>query len=162
MPEAAYSFRRATLADLPLLRGWLAVPEVRLWWGQDDPFDAADLQGTRVVPRIIALSGTPFAYIQDYDVHGWPDHPFRHLPPGARGIDQFIGLRALLGQGHGPAFIRQHMAALYAAGAPVICTDPHPENARAIAAYRKAGFEVAGAPRDTKWGRILPMEAPHP
>ncbi|MBS8225552.1 GNAT family N-acetyltransferase [Vannielia litorea] len=155
-----YGFRAASLDDLPMLRRWLAVPEVARWWGADDPFDAEALAGTRHWPHIVSLDGTPFAYIQHYDPQGWPDHPFRHLPPGSRGIDQFIGLPDLLGQGHGPGFIRQHMATLYAAGAPVICTDPHPDNARAIAAYRKCGFEVVGAPRDTPWGRILPMEAP--
>ncbi len=154
------TFRPATLADLPMLRCWLAVPEVARWWGPEDPFDAEALEGTRHVPHIVSLEGRPFAYIQDYDPHGWPDHPFAHLPSGSRGIDQFIGLPEMLGQGHGPAFIRAHMATLYAGGAPVISTDPHPDNTRAISAYTKCGFTISGPPRDTQWGRILPMEAP--
>ena len=63
----------------------------------------------------------------------------------------------MVGRCHGPAFLAQRMGELF--GAPVLAVDPHPENARAIAAYRKVGFEVAGEPPDTEWGVILPMEA---
>jgi aminoglycoside 6'-N-acetyltransferase len=153
-----YAFHRATLDDLPMLRQWLAVPEVAAWWSTDDPFDAADLANPHFAPWIVWLNGTPFAYMQDYAVHAWPNHHFAHLPPGSRGIDQFIGRPGMLGRGHGTGFIRERVGALFAAGAPVMATDPHPDNARAIAAYGKVGFAVTGAPRDTEWGRILPME----
>jgi aminoglycoside 6'-N-acetyltransferase len=43
----------------------------------------------------------------------------------------------------------------------VVATDPHPDNARAIAACEKAGFRIAGNPVQSEWGLILPMEA-HP
>ena len=148
------------MADLPMLRGWIATPEVARWWGgEDDPFVAEELGDPRFAPWIVAHGGRPFAYLQDYDVHGWPGHHFGHLPDGARGIDQIIGLPAMIGRGHGTRFIAQAMTALFAAGAPVIATDPHPDNARAIAVYRKLGFAVAGEARETEWGRILPMEA---
>ncbi|MCU0801402.1 MAG: acetyltransferase [Rhodobacteraceae bacterium] len=153
----AYSFRPATLDDLPLLREWLRIPDVAAWWGADDPFDAADLTDARLAVWIVSAGGTDFAYMQDYDVHGWPDHHFGHLPAGSRGIDQFIGVPGMLGQGHGTAFIRQRVLALFAAGAPVVATDPHPDNLRAIEAYANVGFRVAGQPQDTRWGHILPM-----
>jgi len=63
----------------------------------------------------------------------------------------------MVGIGHGTAFIKGRTQALFNAGAPVIATDPHPNNARAIAAYKKAGFQTAGPPRETEWGLILPM-----
>jgi aminoglycoside 6'-N-acetyltransferase len=85
-------------------------------------------------------------------------HPFAHLPPGARGIDQSIGDPSLVGRGHGSAFVRAHCDRLFAAGAPAIGTDPHPDNKRAIRAYEKAGFAVTGGPLDTPWGRALLME----
>lgn len=159
MTDRLYDFRAAQLADLPLLRQWLATPEVGRWWGDDDPYAASDLGDARFSPWIVQLDGTAFAYLQDYDVHAWENHHFGHLPPGARGIDQFIGRPELIGQGHGPAFIRQHVVALFATGVPVVATDPHPDNARAIAAYRKAGFRVVGQAVPSAWGIILPMEA---
>ena len=36
---------------------------------------------------------------------------------------------------------------------------PHPDNTRAVAACRKIGFGIAGEPRETPWGLILPMKA---
>jgi len=107
---------------------------------------------------IVAYQGRPFAYAQDYSPHDWDAHPFAHLPPGSRGIDQYIGEPDLLDVGHGSAFVRAHCDRLFAAGAPAIGTDPHPENFRAIRAYEKAGFRVASQPMDTRWGRALLME----
>jgi aminoglycoside 6'-N-acetyltransferase len=107
---------------------------------------------------VVEHRGRPFAYAQDYSPHDWRRHPFGHLPAGARGIDQYIGEPAMVGRGHGSAFVRAHGDRLFAAGAPAIGTDPHPDSARAIRAYAKAGFAVAGDPIDTIWGRALPME----
>lgn len=70
----------------------------------------------------------------------------------------------MIGLGHGSGLMAQRMRSLFAEGAPTIAVDPHPDNALAIAAYRRVGFEVFGPPRGTKWGRILPMrvDAPGP
>ncbi|MES0862813.1 GNAT family N-acetyltransferase [Ruegeria sp. SCPT10] len=108
---------------------------------------------------MVSIDAKPFAYIQDYTVHGWPDHHFIDLPHGSRGIDQFIGPSDMVGLGHGTRFIGARMQALFQAGAPVIGTDPHPENARAIAVYKKLGFKALGPARETRWGLILPMVA---
>lgn len=159
MTFGPYRFRPATLADLDLLRRWQAEAHVRDWWDDDDPYDASDLADPRVSLWIVEHDGVPFAYLQDYDVRGWEGHHFGYLPEGSRGIDQFIGVPAMVGHGHGSAFIRQRVQEMFAAGAPAVGTDPHPGNARAIAAYRKAGFRVAGPEEDTEWGRVIRMEA---
>ena len=157
-----YGFRRVTTEDLALLQTWQARPHVRAWWGRDDPYDAAELADPRVARWIVSRDGRPFAFMQDYAVHGWESHHFAGLPPGSRGIDQYIGEPAMTGIGHGTAFIGLRMRALFAAGAPVIATDPHPDNARAIAVCRKLGFVPAGPSQDTEWGPILPMCARMP
>jgi aminoglycoside 6'-N-acetyltransferase len=107
---------------------------------------------------IVEQRGRPFAYAQDYSPHDWTPHPFSHLPLGSRGIDQYIGEPDLIGHGHGSAFVREHCDQLFAAGAPVIGTDPHPDNGRAIGAYEKAGFKIMTAPVETRWGRAVLME----
>jgi aminoglycoside 6'-N-acetyltransferase len=107
---------------------------------------------------IVAHDGRPFAYAQDYDVHGWTPHPFSHLPPGSRGIDQYIGEPDMLDSGHGSAFVRAHCDRLFAAGAPAVGTDPSPDNVRARRAYEKAGFLTAGEARATPWGIAVLME----
>ena len=157
---AAYGFRPASAADLPLLRSWIARPHVRAWWGEGDPFDAGDLESPLFAAWIVETGGRPFAYMQDYAVHGFEaDHHLGFLPPGARGIDQFIGEPDMTGRGHGTAFIGQRVRAMFGSCVPAVGTDPHPDNARAIKAYRKAGFRAEGPPRETRWGLVQPMAA---
>jgi aminoglycoside 6'-N-acetyltransferase len=159
---ALYEFRNVSLADADLLQAWRSAPHVRAWWGDAVPYTEAELADPRVIRHIVLTGRQAFGFIQDYAVHGWEEHHFAHLPSGSRGIDQFIGVAEMLGQGHGTAFISARMTALFDAGVPVIATDPHPSNHRAIAAYKKLGFQPAGPPQDTKWGVILPMAALNP
>jgi aminoglycoside 6'-N-acetyltransferase len=167
-----YTFRPATRADLPMLRTWLATPEVVRWWG--DPAEQyalleEDLGNPLMVMRIVACEGRPFAYVQDYDVHTWPQAHFAHLPDGARGIDAFIGVPGMIARGHGAAFLRERAEQLIShqpekcicaadvsggaplavfgsadarkiAGAPVVAIDPDTANLRARRACAKAGF----------------------
>ena len=142
-----------------MLRAWRLQPHVRQWWGAPEIEDPADvLADPRVAMWIVEHDGRAFAYAQDYSPHDWDPHPFAYLPGGSRGIDQYIGEPDMLDRGHGSAFIRQHVQRLFAAGAPAIGTDPHPDNARAIRAYQKAGFVIATGPMDTRWGRAILME----
>jgi len=157
--NTSYTFRAAGPADLPLIARWRAMPHVIEYWGPPEVEPAAaSLADPRIAMWIVAYSGRPFAYAQDYCPHDWADHPFAHLPPGARGIDQYIGEPGMVGRGHGSRFVRRHCEALFAAGAPAVGTDPHPDNARAIRAYQKAGFAIASGPLDTRWGRAILME----
>ncbi|MEX0349593.1 MAG: GNAT family N-acetyltransferase [Paracoccaceae bacterium] len=153
-----YQFRKVTKADLGLLATWQSQPHVREWWDSDEPRTEKELADPRVARWIVSTTGRPFAYMQDYTVHGWDDHHFFQLPKGSRGIDQFIGEPDMMGQGHGSAFISERLKTLFAEGAPVIATDPDPTNARAIAAYKKAGFSEFGPARNTPYGLILPMK----
>lgn len=154
-----YSFRAVTPADIDLLRRWQEGPHVSRWWGSDDSFDEEELADARVARWIISLEERPFAYMQDYAVHGWGEHHFDFLPEGSRGIDQYIGETEMIGKGHGSGFIRQRMTELFRRRVPVVATDPHPENLRAIAVYHKVGFQIAGPAKQTKWGLVLPMVA---
>ncbi|MGB3556457.1 MAG: GNAT family N-acetyltransferase [Jannaschia sp.] len=158
-PTNRYRFRKATMLHFPLLVEWQSHPHVREWWGSDETFDQEKIEDPRVARWIVETADRPFAFMQDYTVHGWDGHHFAQLPKGSRGIDQYIGEPEMIDVGHGSAFIATRMRSLFDAGAPVIATDPHPDNKRAIAVYRKIGFEVLGSPRETEWGLILPMQA---
>ena len=159
MADIIYDFRQATMDDLDLLVQWQSRPHVRKWWDSDAPYDQEELSDPRVSRWIVSANRHPFAFMQDYTVHGWDDHHFAKLPKGSRGIDQYIGDPELIGLGHGSAFIAARMGVLFDQGAPVIATDPHPENRRAIKVYEKLGFHISGSPQETKWGLILPMQA---
>ena len=157
MTAKAYGFRRVTMDDLDLLQKWQAHPHVREWWDSDASYDRETINDPRVARWIVSTDERPFAFMQDYTVHGWEDHHFARLPEGSRGIDQYIGDPDMIGVGHGSAFIGARVKTLFDEGAPVIATDPHPDNKRAIAVYRKLGFELFGPPQETQWGLILPM-----
>jgi len=154
-----YSFRPMTAEDFGIARRWLETPEVRRWWGDPDgeiSLLEEDLDDPRMAMWIVAHEGLPFAYIQDYEPHAWAMHPFAFLPPGSRGVDQFIGEPDMIGCGHGSAFVRAHVDQLFAEGAPAVGVDPDPANARAIRAYEKAGFG-RGPVVDTEWGPSMLM-----
>ena len=82
---ARYRFRAATMADLGLLAGWQKAPHVSLWWNSDAPFDEEKLADPRVSRWIVSFGERSFAYMQDYAVHGWPQHHFDYLPDQSRG-----------------------------------------------------------------------------
>jgi aminoglycoside 6'-N-acetyltransferase len=141
-----YQFRSMTADDLSMVRGWLAAPHVVEWWGDpDEQFGLVsdDLGHPAMDQFIVAMDDQPFAYLQCYDPLAWPENGLGDHPLGTRGIDQFIGELDLVGRGHGSAFIRAYTDRLLAAGAPLVLTDPDPNNLRAIRAYEKAGFQRA-------------------
>ena len=143
MTAARYQFHPMTAADLPLVKRWLAEPHVVQWWGNTyEQFElvSGDLEVEAMDQFIVATDDRPFGYIQCYDPEAWPDNGLGDHPKGTRGIDQFIGELAMVGRGHGSAFIRTFIDRLLASGAPRVITDPDPANARAIRAYEKAGF----------------------
>ena len=154
----AYAFHPISRNHLPMIRRWLGTPEVARWWG--DPGEqygqvSGDLDHPDMDQFIITAGDQPFGYIQCYALSAW-NVSFGPQPEATRGIDQFIGKPAMIGRGHGSSFIRQFSDGLLASGIPRIVTDPDPENARAVRAYAKAGFE-RGRVVDTPDGPALLM-----
>ena len=138
-----YTFRSMTADDLPMLRRWLATPEAMRWWGDPDREAAlleGDLNEPAMVMRIVSFDGRCFAYAQDYEVSHWPQQHLRHLPPGSRAIDTFIGRPEMIGCGHGSAFMRLLARRLIDEGASQVVIDPAADNVRARQAYARAGF----------------------
>jgi aminoglycoside 6'-N-acetyltransferase len=159
MAPDGYVFRPMSVEDLPTVRRWLAVPHVRQWWGDPEKqfgLVSEDMDHPSMQQFIVAASGRPFAYLQCYDPAAWPDNGFGIQPDGARGIDQFIGEPDMVGRGHGSALIRAFVADVLQRGTPRVITDPDPQNARAIRAYKKAGFREDRLV-DTPDGRAMLM-----
>jgi aminoglycoside 6'-N-acetyltransferase len=145
MAATRYRFRPVTRDDFPLLRRWFEQPHVNAWWDGPDGALAEIAQAMEepwTRPFIVLFDDQPIGYQQVYDPHAEDDHPYRDQPPGTLGIDQFIGEPDMIERGHGNAFIRAFVEQLFAEGAPRVITDPDPTNARAIRAYKKAGFRT--------------------
>ena len=163
MAAPAFAFRPMTIADIPMVAGWTETPPVREWWIEADgspaqPVDEKWLAAADSRQWIVQLGDTPLGFIQDYDPHAWPGHHFAYLPPGARGIDQFIGIPTRIRRGYGSRFIALFVRKLFAQGVVAVGTDPNPDNARAICAYEKAGF-VRRQTVTTDWGPAALMKA---
>lgn len=154
-----YLIRPMGEADLAMVSGWRGQPHVARWWGEPsvEPEDEK-LSDPRIAMWIVEHDGRPFAFIQDYDVHGWSPHPFDYLPQGARGMDVYIGEPDMLGAGHGARFVRQHVDQLFGQGMPAMGIDPNPENAAARRAFEKAGFQLVSGPVTTPWGTAVLMD----
>lgn len=156
----AYRFAPVVPEDLGLLRAWLAQPHVAEWWGDPDHEVVLIREGLElgwVESWLVSTEDRPFAYVQTWDVHGEPaGSPFPDQPPGTLGIDPFIGPPERIGRGHGSAFLGAFMGHGFERGVPRFVIDPDPANARAIAAYARAGFIPQGE-RDTVEGRVLFM-----
>jgi len=145
MAQPRYILRPFDANDAHLLRGWLRTPEVMRWWG--DPQQQlqvlmADLHDARMRQWIANIEDQPFAYLQAFPAHEWPQSHLLHLPDGTEAVDMCIGVPDLLGRGHGSALLKQFADALIAAGASAVAIDPDLANHRARRAYQNAGFEV--------------------
>ena len=155
----SYVIRPFADADLPMVGAWREQPHVIEWWGEPSLEPETEKRSDpRIAMWIVEQDGRPFAFIQDYDVHGWDPHPFSYLPKGSRGMDLYIGEADMVGRGHGSRFLRQHVEHLFSQGVPAAGADPHPQNIRARRAYEKAGFSVVSDPLDTPWGHAILMD----
>jgi aminoglycoside 6'-N-acetyltransferase len=156
---SAYLIKPFAWSDMPLIRSWRARPHVVRWWGDAAlEYEPEKLADTRIAMWVIELDGRPFAFVQDYDVHGWSPHHFDYLPTGSRGMDLYIGEPDMLGRGHGSGFLRQHVEGLFRRGVPAVGIDPHPDNYTAKRAFETANFTAVSGPVDTRWNRAILME----
>lgn len=139
-----------TEGDLAMLCEWLKRPHLQQWWhpGQQtmDEIRGQYLPVNRssddAWPFIAEHRDEAIGYIQYYDAHAgnnawWPDR----LTPGVIGIDQFLADETRLDQGLGTRMTGAFCQWLFdEVRAREIRVDPNPDNARAIACYRKVGF----------------------
>ncbi len=167
MPNTSYQFTRVTMAHFAMLSDWLATPEVTRWWGdarEQASILREDILDSRMAMsmNVVSLATVPFAFIQDYEVHAWPQRHLAALPSGSRAIDTFIGVDSYLGQGHGSSFLHQRAQYLIDQGAPVVVIDPEVANARAIRAYEKAGFVRQSIAATAEGDVVLMQYSPDP
>ena len=146
--------------DYERMVAWRNSPHVREWWDPDDPpltlAGAIDELGLRspsddpTTSCIIELAGEPVGFIQFYPWDAEEEYLATigvSVPSGSWGLDIFIGASGLIGQGIGARAVRvlcDHLFAEEAATAVALITEAG--NARAQAAYARAGMHVSGAP----------------
>ncbi len=152
--ELAVRHLHNTISDYAHLLQWLTTPAVLEWYeGRDKVFDLAAIlaeygpggehERDGTVPGIIELEGEPIGYVQLYELDDPEDAAAFDLDDGCDiwSLDLYLGRPDLFGRGIGRAVCRsaaEHV--LRDRGAREVVILPYVENARAIAAYRAAGF----------------------
>jgi aminoglycoside 6'-N-acetyltransferase len=154
-----YRFRSLIDADLPMLEWWLKTPEVARWWG--DPAEQLvllkeDLDDPLMRQWIVEYFQRPFAYVQGYEAHAWPQVHLQSLPGGTQVIDAFVGEPDMLGRGYGSAFLKLLASSFIREGAPLVAIDPDVGNLRARRAFARAGF-AEDAVVEAKQGMVVLM-----
>ena len=125
--------RAATDADIDLLFGWHADPEISRYW-DDEIFTAEEiasrLRRERVDAWIIEAEGEPVGYLQSW----WEaDAPLRG------GLDGFL-IPGARGRGLMPAAASALAQLLLDAGWAEVTVDPYACNTRALRGWAKTGF----------------------
>ncbi|MFI5285542.1 MAG: GNAT family N-acetyltransferase [Candidatus Dormibacteria bacterium] len=155
--------------DYERLAAWRNSPRVREWWDPDEPDITPDAVAAEFLTRagddpttscIIELGGEPVGYIQFYPWDAEQEYLAEigvRVPEGSWGLDLFVGEPSLIGTGTGSRTVRllsDHLFAQEAATAVALITEAG--NARAHAAYVRAGMRVSGVPfqdTDTRDGQ---------
>lgn len=163
-----FTFQPLTHADLPLLHAWLQRPHVAEVWDGPTTLEATiaeysdDIAHPAIWQYLAHLDGEPVGYIQAYQPSAFPDWWPEVTDTGARGVDCFLADAGRLNQGLGTAMVQAFVDFLFADPAVTyLQIDPAPDNARAIAAYKKAGFYEVG-PITTPDGPALLMWCDRP
>lgn len=140
---AEMRLRRATLADVALLRRWDQQPHVVAsnpndpWSWEDDLGEAGDGRE----PLIAELDGRPIGFLEITDPERDPERYWGDVEPGLRAIDIWIGEEIDLGHGHGTRMMQLALARCFAdPRVHAVLIDPLVGNERAQRFYRRLGF----------------------
>ena len=127
--------RAATDDDIDLLVAWHSNPEVARYW-DDETYTRdemlARLRRPHVDGYVVMERDEPVGYVQVW---------FDGQPEGESGIDMFL-VPTARDRGLGPDAARTLANWLTSAGGlRLVTADPHVSNRRAVAAWKKAGFQ---------------------
>lgn len=152
------SLRPAGDADLDLLAGWFADPDVYLWWGggrlRRDQVSAyyTGHRSPEVESFIVEAEGSPIGFLQ-----------YWRGTERSGGVDMFLVPEAR-GRGLGPDAARATADfLLHELGWTEVTVDPLTDNDRAIRAFARAGFVAERESRDEETGKpclIMVMRPP--
>jgi aminoglycoside 6'-N-acetyltransferase len=136
--------RKATPADLNLLRHWDTKAHVIAATGEDEPYDWAS-ELPRDVPwrefLIAELDGVAIGIVQIIDPANEETHYWGDIEKDLRAIDIWIGEESDLGRGYGTQMMGLALDRCFAEPAvKSVLIDPLASNVRAHRFYERLGF----------------------
>ncbi|MEU4391341.1 GNAT family N-acetyltransferase [Kribbella sp. NPDC023855] len=159
----AYTFRRLTRADFPLLAGWLANPHVARWWNHETTPEALERDfGTAADGRepsedlLVLQDGDPIGLMQRSRLADYPEEltgfqALTEVPAGTMTIDYLIGESTDTNKGVGTAMIAALVAETWTTAPDVdtILVAVVAGNRPSWRALERAGFHrVAAGPME--------------
>jgi len=149
------ALRPATLEDAPTLERWDRDPAVisattdntdaEVAFGDHDWRVELQQQTADTYFLIAELDGTPIGGMQIIDPHRERTHYWGAIEENLRAIDIWIGDPQQRGQGHGAAMMQlAHERCFADPAVTAIVIDPLASNERAIAFYRRLGYQPVG------------------
>jgi aminoglycoside 6'-N-acetyltransferase len=139
-----------------MLAAWVQAPHVARWWGEPaTQLEAALRRPVGGGDALIVADGTPVGYIrweraarEELDAAGLSE-----LPAGTVGIDIAIGEAHCLGRGIGSRALAKVVERITAGReVPAIIMATSVDNAGAIRAFEKAGFQRRRTFEDGEYG----------
>ena len=136
--------RPAVFSDWPLIRSWLARPDIQRWWGPQASAEAEvllALGSTHAICRIIEVDDTAIGYAHAVDATLWGEELPEDLAPGSWDLDIFIASEDHRGQGVGAEALGLLKQEVFGSTLAVaVCVFASIENEAVVRAYEKAGF----------------------
>jgi aminoglycoside 6'-N-acetyltransferase len=136
--------RRASRADLALLKSWDTKPHVVAATGADGAFEWEDELGRDPAWRELLIAeegGRSIGVMQIIDPAEEETHYWGAIESGRRAIDIWIGEEDDLGRGYGTRMMRLALARCFAkAAVGAVLVDPLAANFRACRFYERLGF----------------------
>lgn len=145
----AIHLRRARFADIPLLEYWDGLPHIVEATGCDEGEPGAWDWKNEIAAEppwrellVAELRGNAIGFVQIIDPYLEETHYWGDCEQNLRAIDIWIGEAENLGRGYGSRIMSQALERCFAATrVSAVLIDPLIANTRAIAFYRKMGFQ---------------------
>jgi aminoglycoside 6'-N-acetyltransferase len=162
----AIALRSATEADWPMIRRWLAQPDIVQWWGPKASSEAAVMMAmasAHALCRIIEVDGEAVGYVHALDATLWGEDLPDALEPGTWDIDVFVASHRHRNRGIGMRALQLIKEEVFSSTLAIaVCVFAAVANERAVRAYEKAGFKWKEVWDDPAGGRSWFMTAERP
>lgn len=165
-PPPAVRLRPARDDDWPLIRRWLARPEIVRWWGPKATTEAEVMMAMatpQAICRIIEVDGAPAGYAHALDAGLSGDALPPEVPLGAWQIDLFVAAPEHRGRGIGGRALQEITTEVFGTTlALAACVEVPVSSERTVRAYEAAGFRWRAIVKDPLLGPQWVMLAERP
>lgn len=154
--RADVTLRPVAAGDWPLIRAWIARPDIQRWWGSAAAAEAEMrlvAESGPALARLVLVDGRPVGYAHAIDAGHWGSALPEGMPPGTWDADIFIADPEFRGRGVGETALNLLAEEVFSTTLAVaLSVFVALANEPAIRAYERAGFQWARVWEDPIFG----------